>query len=772
MKKIKKKKIGSHCSESKHSWNTQSHATCPSMFPRSPQLDAPLFPASPELNNDDWWLDGLDKEPDGATTDHRPDLTQCGAFCGALQDPFFSGMPSATATPLTEDEIRAERQSDTAHDTTMGLPKGGETDISDQVNTSFNNPFGLSDDDLERILADTTTGLNKRHNKLNVDCHNPPFRITNCAGQVVSIGGVGAGRYGFACLDCKTKWSQRMVPTGQDPDIGTCDKRFFDSDVGRKMSNGRTCYICSKCLRPKKTQCICKNPSRIQKQPPFGQQQPPFGQQQPPFGLQQPPFGQQQPPFGLPPMLAENGDFGMSADSLATFATADFLPEVDAFLPAADAPLPAADAPLPAADAPLPAAGAPLPAAGAPLPTSSGCTNDKSVLTATQAEVMNNGDETDVELNGLDTVEYETLSSTPMDQKTSLANLRKKFMVYKTQARKKIDEATLRAKDLQKKLDTTIKENDSLSIHLATERKVMKETLQDKEIELLRLDTTKLNSEKELALSKQENAKNQRCIDAQKKLIEDLQADLKEYREAEWKEKPAEPAPTTPVHETELNKQTDESEGITSLSTPVPETELNNQTDKSEGIAPLSAPVQETELNTKTDESEGIASLFAPLPAQIERPPKTTKDAIRAVASNKRKLKQAFHCRCAKPATVTCAEKGCERGHCGKPFCAGFKDAKAMKKQPWVCNYHSEICEVRCAFIKENGRTCDKILDDRNHEYVINAVACSCQGCIKGEDAKCTKSWSCWECADYDGEADHFIFPGHVCKKKKKSRIV
>ena len=744
MKKIKKKKIGSHCSESKHSWNTQSHATCPSMFPRSPQLDAPLFPASPELNNDDWWLDGLDKEPDGATTDHRPDLTQCGAFCGALQDPFFSGMPSATATPLTEDEIRAERQSDTAHDTTMGLPKGGETDISDQVNTSFNNPFGLSDDDLERILADTTTGLNKRHNKLNVDCHNPPFRITNCAGQVVSIGGVGAGRYGFACLDCKTKWSQRMVPTGQDPDIGTCDKRFFDSDVGRKMSNGRTCYICSKCLRPKKTQCICKNPSRIQKQPPFGQQKPPFGQQQ--------------PPFGLPPMLAENGDFGMSADSLATFATADFLPEVDAFLPAADAP--------------LPAAGAPLPAAGAPLPTSSGCTNDKSVLTATQAEVMNNGDETDVELNGLDTVEYETLSSTPMDQKTSLANLRKKFMVYKTQARKKIDEATLRAKDLQKKLDTTIKENDSLSIHLATERKVMKETLQDKEIELLRLDTTKLNSEKELALSKQENAKNQRCIDAQKKLIEDLQADLKEYREAEWKEKPAEPAPTTPVHETELNKQTDESEGITSLSTPVPETELNNQTDKSEGIAPLSAPVQETELNTKTDESEGIASLFAPLPAQIERPPKTTKDAIRAVASNKRKLKQAFHCRCAKPATVTCAEKGCERGHCGKPFCAGFKDAKAMKKQPWVCNYHSEICEVRCAFIKENGRTCDKILDDRNHEYVINAVACSCQGCIKGEDAKCTKSWSCWECADYDGEADHFIFPGHVCKKKKKSRIV
>ena len=222
------------------------------------------------------------------------------------------------------------------------------------------------------------------------------------------------------------------------------------------------------------------------------------------------------------------------------------------------------------------------------------------------------------------------------------------------------------------------------------------------------------------------------------------------------------------MQETELNNQTDKSEGIAPLSAPVQEAELNKKTDESEGIAPLSALVQEAELNKKTDESEGIASLFAPLPAQLERPPKTTKDAIRAVASSKRKLKQAFHCRCAKPVTVTCAEKGCERGHCGKPFCAGFKDAKAMKKQPWVCNHHSEICEVRCASINKNGRTCDKILDDRNHEYVTNAVACSCQDCIKDEDAKCTKSWSCWECAEYDGEADHFIFPGHVFKKTKK----
>ena len=289
-------------------------------------------------------------------------------------------------------------------------------------------------------------------------------------------------------------------------------------------------------------------------------------------------------------------------------------------------------------------------------------------------------------------------------------SLKDKFAVYKTQARMKIQQGRQTIQDLR--------------TQLSTEAKAVQTAMQDKTIELLRLDASKLKVEKELALSKQENAKNQKCIDAQKKLIEGLQADLKAYREAEWKATPTAPAPSTPIHETELDKNV------------------------------------ETEVST--------SDLFAPLPAQLERPPRTTKDAIRAGASNKRKLKQAFHCRCAKPVTVTCAEKGCERGHCGKPFCAGFKDAKAMKKQPWVCNHHSEICEVRCASINENGRACDKILDDRNHEYVINAVACSCQGCIKDEDAKCTKSWSCWECAEYDGEANHFIFPGHVFKKTKK----
>ena len=47
--------------------------------------------------------------------------------------------------------------------------------------------------------------------KLNIQCHNPPFRVTQCSGKVVCLGGTGPSaerRYGFACLGCKTKWSQ------------------------------------------------------------------------------------------------------------------------------------------------------------------------------------------------------------------------------------------------------------------------------------------------------------------------------------------------------------------------------------------------------------------------------------------------------------------------------------------------------------------------------------------------------------------------------------
>ena len=305
------------------------------------------------------------------------------------------------------------------------------------------------------------------------------------------------------------------------------------------------------------------------------------------------------------------------------------------------------------------------------------------------------------------------------------------FVTYKSQARIQLDHAGNSVKALHLKLDAaTIKNKELVALQNA-----IKETLQDKNSELQRLETSSKNIEANLSRSREGNYNMLRRIDAQKMQIEDLQAELKEHRGVEGKEEhDVAPEPSTPIHEAEMNKRNDEES-------------------EEEGSAKRdTTPIHPSELN-KTEDLE----LFE----TVAYPP--NRNTI-SVLPRKRRGEE-FYCRCATAVRIKCAQKGCRRGHCGAPSCAGFSNKDAMKKHnDWMCNMHSKTVEVRCAWRKPNGNICDKILDDRRHRFVTNSIRCSCASCIANETALGSKSWSCWSCAGYKyGVVESVYFPG--CKK-------